>query len=175
MEINSKSHRMKKWKKQVFMAFFLCFFAFAAYGCGDSNKKECTELIENFETSCNALDVDGILDCINPTISNPIKVGLKIGNMISGQVLDGYLIEILDSLAGGLTESLGADDAEVSEVFGKIQLTPEKYDLKSQKGTVSCTAKFEIGGTEITESIDIEVVKSSDEWYISGMKLNKDE
>lgn len=162
---------MKQWKKRIVLICMLSIMSLNVCGCGDSQKSQCKEIIENFETSCNALDVTGILNCINPKISDPIKTVLALGNAVSKQKLDEYLVEIIGSVAGELSESIGEKDASTSELLSNIQITPKKYSLKSKKGTVYCTALFQVNGMEFSKYISIEMIKSNDEWYISGISL----
>lgn len=165
---------VKKWRKQIWIIGIFCFVVISMYGCGSADKQKCKEVIGNFERSCNALDVKGILNCIDPTVSDPIKALLALGNIISDQSLDEYLIEIMDNVSGGLADEIGAEDSSASEVFASIQITPEKYMVKSEKGMVSCTAIFLIKGMEITKKIDIDMIKKNDGWYISGVSLKKE-
>lgn len=166
---------MKMWKKNILLLCILSVVVVSVCGCGGNKKSQCKEVIENFETSCNALDVTGILNCINPKISDPIKTVLALGKVVSDQNLDEYLVEIIGSVAGGLTESIGTDEASTSELLANIQITPEKYKLKSKNGTVYCTATFQINGVEFTKYIGIDMIKSDGEWYISGMALAEEE
>lgn len=53
----------------AFVFAFICIIPLA--GC--SNEEEQIQiLMTEFEYSCNTLDVDGILDCIHPDVTNKI-------------------------------------------------------------------------------------------------------
>lgn len=56
---------------------------------------ECKSLINKFEKSCNEVDIQAILDCIDPKISDPIKAIVAIGGMVTDNV-DEYLGDILE-------------------------------------------------------------------------------
>lgn len=162
---------MKQWKKLILLTGILSMMSIGVYGCSSAINTQCKEVIESFETSCNELDVKGVLNCINPKVSDPIKAVLALTNVISDQKLDGYLVEIIGSIAGELSESIAAEDVSTSELLAGIQITPKKYKMKSKKGTVYCTATFKINEMEITKYIGIDMIKSNGEWYISGMAL----
>lgn len=162
---------MKHWRKCILAMCIFSMVAASICGCGNSKKSQCKEVIENFETSCNALDVTGILNCINPKVSDPIKTVLALGKVVSDQDVDEYLVEIIGSIAGGLSDSVETDGASTSELLANIQITPEKYKLKSKEGTVYCTASFKVNGMEFTKYIGIDMIKKSGEWYISGIAL----
>lgn len=162
---------MRHWRKCILAMCIFSMVAASICGCGNSKKSQCKEVIENFETSCNALDVTGILNCINPKISDPIKTVLALGKMVSSEDVEEYLVEIVGSIAGGLSESMETEGASTSELLASIQITPEKYKLKSKKGTVYCTAAFQVNGMKFTKYIGVDMIKKSDEWYISGITL----
>lgn len=164
----------KNWREKIVLVCTLGMIALCMCGCGNSKKKQCKDVIKEFETSCNALDVKGMLNCINPTISDPIKALLALGQIVSDQNLDEYVVEIVDSVAGGLRNSLEVDDISMSELISGVKITPEKYKLKSTKGSVTCIAEFNINEMQIKKSICINMIKTNDTWYISGIELIND-
>ena len=57
--------------------------------CGCSNDKgEIENLMTEFEYSCNELDIDAMLDCIDPAISDKIKLATGIASMFTNKDSD---------------------------------------------------------------------------------------
>lgn len=54
---------------------------------------ECKSLINKFEKSCNEVDIQAILDCIDPKISDPIKAIVAIGGMVTDNVDESLLVK----------------------------------------------------------------------------------
>lgn len=164
---------MKKRNDKLLLAV-LCVIAFALIGCGSLKKSKCTEVIENFEASCNQLDISGILNCIDPKISDPLKGIATIGDMFSSQDSSTYFLDIIDRIGSGLTNSIAGSDTSASELFSGIQIEPDKYKLKSREGTIICITTFQVNGMEIKKNIAFQMVKKNDSWYIAGLELISD-
>ena len=62
-------------------------------------------IIKNYEKACNDLDMDAMLDCINPSIAEKIELATGVLGMLTGSDSE----ELFDKLSGLLsTEALGA-------------------------------------------------------------------
>lgn len=146
-------------------------FTMSLSGCGGGfgGKSECKELIQDFEEACNELDVQGILNCIDPKVSDPIKTVVAIGGIVTDNV-DQYLEDIMSGIGKELTDAVGSNGT-TEDVLASIQLEPKKYSLKQKEGTVRCVAIFEVNGMDITKTLNISVVKKNDEWYVSGISI----
>lgn len=146
-------------------------FALSLNGCGGSfgGKSECMELLQDFEKACNELDIQGILNCIDPKVSDPIKTVVAIGGIVTDNV-DQYVKEIMSGIEKELTDTVGSNGNE-GDVLASIELEPEKYSLKKKEGVVRCAATFEVNGMDITKTLNISVVKKNEEWYVSGISI----
>lgn len=127
-------------------------------GCGA--KGAVKETISNFETACHALDVRGMLDCMNPTISKPLLTAL---NLLGVDDTSGVLEELVDVL--GIFEGAG----EKTEVFiQSIKIDPQ--DFKFNDNNDKCTVFAELSyGEENTKAVTIDLVLKDEVWYISDL------
>lgn len=143
-------------------------------GCGKSKKAQCEAVIKRFETSCNALDVKGVLGCLNPTVSDPLKGILLLGEtMTGGESAEGFE-KILEIIGSGLKTILPDQDVQASEMLSNLQIQPKKYRLKRHDGYVLCRVKIAVNDMEITKNVKVSVVKKAGEWYISNLALADD-
>lgn len=163
------------WRRRKFVAFAWIIIIVMLSGCGMSRKTECRELIEEFTRSCNEKDLKAMLNCINPTVSDPIKALLTLGNIVSGQEVDQYIVEVMDSIIGDLEGSDETEEGLDDQLISTIQIEPEKYHVKSEKGTIYCKAVFLINGMDMEKYVNIEVIKKHDTWYIAGITLADEE
>ena len=131
---------------------------------------ECKSLINKFEKSCNEVDIQAILDCIDPKISDTIKAIVAIGGMVTDNV-DEYLGDILEQFGSSISEITGGSGGSAKDIVASMKLTPKKYMLDKKDGSVKCKAEFEVNGMKTTKMLKISVVKKNDEWYISGISV----
>ena len=122
---------------------------------------ECKSLINKFEKSCNEVDIQAILDCIDPKISDPIKAIVAIGGMVTDNV-DEYLGDILEQFGSSISEITGGSGGSAKDIVASMKLTPKKYMLDKKDGSVKCKAEFEVNGMKTTKMLKISVVKKND-------------
>ena len=142
------------------VAMFLTFIVVATL-CGCSNnKKEIAEVTSNFEIACNKLDIDAMLDCINPAISDKIKLATGIASMFTDKKPKEMTDELVSLLTGD--SSLNADD-----FFSSINLSTEKLKIKSKTAVADTVVKYSIAGEKFEKKAVFEYIKVEDKWYIS--------
>ena len=127
-------------------------------GCGA--KGAVKETISNFETACHALDVRGMLECMNPTISKPLLTAL---NLLGVEDTSGVLEELVGIL--GIFEGAGE---KTEEFVQSIKIAPQKYEFNDDKD--KCTVLAELSyGEEKAKTITIDLVLKDETWYISDL------
>ena len=127
-------------------------------GCGA--KGAVKETVSNFESACHALDVRGMLECMNPTVSKPLLAALDLFGVgdTSGVLED--LVEIL-----GIFEGAGE---KTEEFIQSIKIAPQKYEFNDNKD--KCTVLAELSyGDEKAKAITIDLVLKDEVWYIKDM------
>ena len=129
-------------------------------GCAN---KEVKDLIGRFETSCQAMDVDGMLDCCNPTIVKPLRGVLGILG-----------VKDLNGIVDSLSNILGAFDLKGNspeDVLKTVKITPTKYETNSTKDgcSVQATITYVLNGKTVEKNVQIACTKGSEGWYISSI------
>lgn len=133
--------------------------------CGCSNdKSEIENLMTEFEYSCNELDIDAMLNCIDPAISDKIKLATGIASMFTDKDSD----ELTEELVGVLTgdDSLNADD-----FFSSIKVETTDIKTKKETGTANAIVEYSIAGETFKKEAIFNYVYNMDKWYISSFKL----
>lgn len=129
-------------------------------GCGAKNKVKAT--ISGFESSCQALDVRGMLACVNPTISNPI---LNAMDLFGVEDTSGTLEQIVGAL------NLFGDVGQTTEEFVQsIQIEPSSYVFNDNKDACTVTAMLSYGDGE-SKIITLKMILKDDSWYIAGISF----
>lgn len=133
--------------------------------CGCSNDKgEIENLMTEFEYSCNELDIDAMLDCIDPAISDKIKLATGIASMFTDKDSD----ELTEELVGMLTgdNSLNADD-----FFSSIKIETSDIKTKKETGTANAIVEYSIAGEKFKKEATFEYIYDMEKWYISSFNL----
>lgn len=133
--------------------------------CGCSNDKgEIENLMTEFEYSCNELDIDAMLNCINPAISDKIKLATGIAGMFKDKDSD----ELTEELVGMLTgdNSLNADD-----FFSSIKIEISDIKTKKETGTANAIVEYSVAGETFKQEATFNYIYNMEKWYISSFKL----
>lgn len=154
---------MKK-AKRVVAVLMVCAIVLSLCACS-SDKNEIQMTVDKFESSCKSMNISQILNCIDPSVGQPVKVALAVLNAATGQDTSGLLKNLVsivfntDLNAEDLLKSLDIKDCEIK--------------ISGKNAVVDCKIGFEVAGVDFTQSAKINMVKKDDEWYISGIELSK--
>lgn len=133
--------------------------------CGCSNdKSEIENLMMEFEYSCNELDIDAMLDCIDPAISDKIKLATGIASMFADKDSD----ELTEELVGLLT---GEETINANDFFSSITIETKDIKVKKETGSSEAVVEYSLAGEKFKKNAELEFIKTLDKWYISGFKL----
>ena len=146
------------------MSVMLAFVLLAACLTGCGEKSGVKKVIRDFETACQEADVDGMLDCFNPDIINPLRTTLDLFGM-------GDLSGAMDTVAG-LLPPLDFTGADISEVLESIRFEPKDFDFNRSKDNcdVSTEIRYTVNGNEYRNVYIVSCRQVGDDWYITGIK-----
>ena len=146
------------------VAILLCVCMFVSLtGCG--KRSAIKDTLDEFEYSCSNLDLNAILNCINPSVADPIKLGLVIYSTASGNDYEDVLDDLVKTLFG--------EYYNAREFLGTISITDRKIKIKKDTATVECILHFEVVGVQFNKETTITMVESNKEWYISSIQIHK--
>ncbi len=119
---------------------FICIIPLA--GC--SNEEEQIKiLMTEFEYSCNTLDVDGILDCIHPDVTNKIKGALGVIGLFTGNDSD----DILDSIASFIADN---GDVDTDDFFKTFKIDVKDIECSGFTAKINLDLNYKVGSEYIT-------------------------
>lgn len=125
------------------------------------------DTLSEFEYACRTLDVDAILDCIDPGVGDPIRLGLAILSSAAGEdyedVTDGILEEIVYVLFG--------EDFDPDEFLSTLSVTDAKVETTETGAIVTCMINFEIAGERFEQYSTIVMLEQNDKWYIASIDI----
>lgn len=132
-------------------------------GCGNENDK-IKNLMTEFEYACNSLDVDAMLDCIHPDITNKIKAAMGIVGMFTGKDSDDMLEEISTILTNN-------SKVDAESFFSTIKIDIKEVNSDSDNGTAKVNLTYKVGTEEIVSETTFICSKYNDKWYIKSFKI----
>ena len=154
-------------KRRICLMMVIVMMTFCVTGCGKKEQKECEIVLDEFEYACNELDVDAILRCLNPRISDPIRIGLAfVSNWTSMDTED-----MVDEIAASLVESADETQMNAMELFQSIELETIDYASEDGYGAVLCKATFETMGVEMEKYVIFDMVRIEEQWYIDSFEF----
>lgn len=147
----------KKLRRGIAMTAMVAVILLLVSGCA---KSEIKSAISKFESSCQALDVKGMLECVDPAISKPM---LGILDLLGVEDTS----DTLDNLVGilGIFDNAGQ---ETEEFVRSIKIDPSGYEFNDAKDECLVTAALSYGDGE-KEPITIKMILTNGGWYISSI------
>ena len=130
---------------------------------------ECKEIVSDFQTACNELNTTNILNCLKPSVSNPLKIALGIGSVVTSQSSDEMLESILEALGGGLNDITNNTNLSVRAIFETMEIEPKRISLPGKTRKVTCKAII----SGLQQKVYIYVTKESGDVYISKVAFSE--
>ncbi len=131
--------------------------------CGNQNN-EIKTLTKNFENSCNKLDMNAMLDCIDPDISGSVKKLTGLIGMFSDKDTD----ELLDSFAKVLFSELPENS---KEFFSSIKIKLDNIETDEDSASATAEITYEISGEDNKSNANFEYTRIDEKWYISNLDI----
>lgn len=131
--------------------------------CGNQNN-EIKTLTKNFENSCNKLDMNAMLDCIDPDISGSVKKLTGLIGMFSDKDTD----ELLDSFAKVLFSELPENS---KEFFSSIKIKLDNIEIDEDSASATAEITYEISGEDNKSNANFEYTRIDEKWYISDLDI----
>lgn len=131
--------------------------------CGNQNN-EIKTLTKDFENSCNKLDMNAMLDFIDPDISGSVKKLTGLIGMFSDKDTD----ELLDSFAKVLFSELPENS---KEFFSSIKIKLDNIEIEEDNASASAEITYEISGEDNKSNANFEYIRIDEKWYISNLDI----
>ena len=128
-----------------------------------SNATEIRDTMNEFQYACQNLDIDAMLNCIDPDVAQPIQAGIASYSVATGKDSEDVLDEVVDQIFGS--------EYDPEEFLSTIEATDVKPKVKKNTATIDCTLSFEIGGQTFERDSRFTMTKKNDKWYISDFEF----
>ena len=154
---------MRKSLKNI-IVFLLLFVIVLSMSACDNQNNEIKSLTKNFENSCNKVDMNAMLDCIDPDISESVKKLTGLIGMFSDKDTD----ELLDNFAKVLFSELPENS---KEFFSSIKIKLDNIEIEEDTASASAEITYEISGEDNKSNANFEYIRIDEKWYISNLDI----
>ena len=153
---------MKSFKSLATL-FLIIALSISMCACGNQNN-EIKTLTKNFENSCNKLDMNAMLDCIDPDVSGSVKKLTGLIGMFSDKDTD----ELLDSFAKVLFSELPENS---KEFFSSIKIKLANIEIEEDSASASAEITYDISGEDNKSNANFEYTRVDEKLYISNLDI----
>ena len=154
--------------KKSIILLLVCTMVLSLCSCIGS-KKEIQNVIDEFEYSCQNLDIDAMLNCIDPSVAQPIRALILAARLLTGTDAEDAMEDAMDMAIN----TVFGEDYESEEFLKGLSIEDEKISVKRKTATVECKIVFEIAGESFSQNTTIKMKNKDDTWYISGINLRE--
>ena len=120
------------------------------------------QLAARCRTACNEMDVQGILDCLTPSVAAPLRSMLKLAGNLTDTAED-QVMELLCT-------SLNADSSDYRAFCQSLRTELSEIEVDGDKATARLTYTYEQDGQSYQGKADAAFVRTDGVWYISKLQ-----
>lgn len=157
---------MKKVFRYLVTIMLIVTMAFGMTGCA-SKTSQIKDTLSEFEYACCNLDVNAMLKCIDPDVSDPIRLSLALVSTFTDTDYEDLVDGLFDNI--GASEFGSSFDAE--DFLSTISVSDAKVKTKKNRATVTCKINFELAGEQFKRDATIEMIEKDDKWYIYSFDI----
>lgn len=161
------------------LALALCFLCVL---CSCSNKartkERIAERIAEFETCVRNVDINGVLDCIDPQDVKEVRLLIMGLSIISAEnpknltdVAEEGLFAILNNLVEESTQASEFDSKEAMvDCLSSLSIRADEISSPTRRtndqALANCVVELTINGQTVKSRAEFKMIKSDGEWYI---------
>lgn len=154
---------MKKKVKGIVAVLILAVMLLSFTGC--KTNFEIKGLINNFENACNKMDINGILDCITPKVSEKVKMAVGIAEIFTDKSTE----ELLDSLSEAI---LGSRWEGGIDFFKSLEIKVGDIMANGTAASVKTTVRYGTADEKKAKEATFNCVYYAEKWYIESISLD---
>lgn len=144
----------------------LCCIAMIAALCGCSPEASAIKkTLNEFQSSAKELDVEGMLECVEPSVAAPISGAVGALSALTGTETQDLLPILLKSVFG--------EEIDGETVLERISINHPKLSVSGDEAQVDCDLHINTADSSYTRKTTIRMKKIDDKWYISGVGSNQ--
>ena len=154
---------MKKTVSVIVSVLLVAAMLFTLAGCGTKGKVKAT--VKEFQTACNDLNIEGVINCLDPSVSGLLNLGAGLLGALTGSDAES-MFNTLSTVLASTAESFGIDSFKTLKI--KVNDVASNDTTADAKVTFTYTAG---SGEEKTSDGTISLKNTDEGWKITGVKF----
>lgn len=120
------------------------------------------DVVSELRYACNNLDADALLNVINPSVADPLRLATALTGANNN--------EILESVFTGLNSDL--EEVDLEQILRSITYEIREIQWESPIALVRTTCTVTVNGETFTRDIYLYMEKISGSWYIMDLEMD---
>lgn len=168
---NKKKRKKKKGGFKIVLAVIACLVLvwFVVGIFVGPTDRQCREKVEDFQSACNSLSANALLDCMHPAIATPAKLAVMAAGAITDTRPDDWLPQLVSYMGSGISSITKGTDLDLTDVFRQMKLTVRRVGLPGRTRRVRCRLTAGV----VSQDVYIYFRKSRGTTYIQKIRLVK--
>ena len=168
---NKKKRKKKKGGFKIVLAVIACLVLvwFVVGIFVGPTDRQCREKVEDFQSACNSLSANALLDCMHPAIATPAKLAVMAAGAITDTRPDDWLPQLVSYMGSGISSITKGTDLDLTDVFRQMKLTVRRVGLPGRTRRVRCRLTAGV----VSQDVYIYFRKSRGTTYIQKIRLAK--
>ena len=119
------------------------------------------QLVSDCTAACHDMDIEAILDCVNPKLADPMRSMLKVAGL-SGKS-DEELLELVGTY-------MGAEATNYSEFCETLTTETGDVEVHGEKANTTLKYTFAQNGQSYQGEAEVSFTRVDGQWYISALR-----
>lgn len=168
---NKKKRKKKKGGFKIVLAVIACLVLvwFVVGIFVGPTDRQCREKVEDFQSACNSLSANALLDCMHPAIATPAKLAVMAAGVMTDTRPDDWLPQLVSYMGSGISSITKGTDLDLTDVFRQMKLTVRRVGLPGRTRRVRCRLTAGV----VSQDVYIYFGKSRGTTYIQKIRLAK--
>ena len=163
--------------KRKLASFFLLCLLLIATGCGVSSEEQIYRLNDRFCDSFNHMDIEGMLDCVEPSVAESINAIIDMSIGLAGTLagvdidLDAQTMYALAKAFFEFTPESEWDEMGIPQI--DMQVDSIQFNETGDQAVGNVTLTLSTDSQSQTETGQAVYVLSDGEWYFYGLSFTQ--
>lgn len=157
---------MKNWKRTAALILAVVLMAGILTGC-TNEKSAILNTMGEFLYACQNLDVDALLNCIDPDTADPIRLGLALYSEAVGKDYE----DVTDTILQDFVYQVFGANYIPDDFLSTLDITDMKVTVEKDVAEIQCVVHFEVAGEKFARQSSVLLIKKLNKWYVAYVDL----
>ncbi|GEM_PF-7083769 len=151
---------MKKTMKRVVLVCWCATLLVMLSACSPETGK-IKKTLADFQAASEALDIEGMLECVDPDVAQPIRKTVTAYTALTGTDPRELLPTVVQMVFG--------EESDGEKLMDHISIKKPKLHISGDTAQVECELHITTEDSSYSRDTVIRMKKIDDKWYIAGL------